>query len=210
MNKKITYLCLILMGSFVFNLNVFADIASAKMGDANYDQLKQAYEKKVEEQTQTIDSEGTITIYGKSDCVSGGKCEYQYSDGKTADELVASITRCSGGETSITSVLSGSGGEDYKDVNPNDYNGTVYWSEMYYVTCKASEAETPTEPSTPSTSTDPSTTTTTTTTKKYESSSTENSPETGVTTYYVVLGIIALVSYLLMLAVKKGNLFKKI
>ncbi len=207
MNKKITYVCLILMGSFVFNLNVFADIASAKMGDANYDQLKEAYEKELEEQTQTIDSEGTITIYGKSDCISGGKCEYNYSDGKTADELVSTITRCSGGETSITSVLSGSGGEDYKDVNPNDYNGTVYWSEMYYVTCKAGEAETPTDPSAPSTPTNPSSTTTT---KKYESSSTENSPETGVTTYYVVLGVIALISYLLMLAVKKGNLFKKI
>ncbi len=45
---------------------------------------------------------------------------------------------------------------------------------------------------------------------KYEGSSAEKSPQTGVGTYYIVLGVVAILAYSLMLVVKKFNLFKKL
>ena len=39
---------------------------------------------------------------------------------------------------------------------------------------------------------------------------TVDNPQTGVNTYFVVLGIVAIISYSFMLLTKKFNLFKKI
>lgn len=44
----------------------------------------------------------------------------------------------------------------------------------------------------------------------YNSSSTVNNESTGINTYFVVLGLVGLISYLFMMCVKKYNLFKNI
>ena len=215
MYKKIILIFIMIMGFLSFKSEVFAISASAKEGEANFETFKSEFNKGIV--TKTISSPSTeVTIYGKSDCVSGGNCTYQYqgvNGGDSVNKVLEQMIRCANGETSINIQDGGSGGLAYKDTNAGNYNGTVYWTETYYVTCLSTGGTTTVDNNDTNSSTDTSNNTSTDTQDEdtsYSSSSTEESPKTGVSTYYIILGITALVAYLAVLIVKKFNLFQKI
>ncbi len=238
MYKKILMILIIIVGFISFKFDVFAINTSAKQGETNFDAFKSEFDKGIVQ--KNISSPSTeVVLYGKSECVSGGNCTYQYQGvnvGDSHEVVLGKMIRCANGETSIDAQDGGSGGVAYKGSNSENYNGTVYWTETYYVTCISNQNNNSigVNDNTSNNSTNNNDTTTDTNTSNntsnqtdddiqdstddtddnedsnYNSSSTEESPKTGVTTYYIILILVALVTYLIMLVIKKFNLFQKI
>ena len=212
-------LLIILISMFIFNSNVFA-ATSAKANDANYSTLKTSYEKGIVQKTVSSENE-MITIYGRSSCDSTG-CTYNYANNASYtsfEEVLKRTVKCSNGEQYIKySTSYGDGGKDYKNSNPTNYEGEVYWSEDHFVSCTTSSTGSAGEeivqlPSTGGTSTGGTSTGGTSTggtSSGYGSSTTTDPSATGVETYYIIIGIVGLITYGLMMTIKKYNLFKNI
>lgn len=230
MKNKIFIIIFSLMFIVSMRVNVYADGISGIEGSDNYTTLKKEYDKGVI--TQTVSNSSTIiTLYGKSDC-DGSSCEVTYAASKNSnfkDALVKSVT-CSNGEKNIVYQEGASGkNKQYNENNPNNYDGVVYWSEDYGVTCTSestggstlsignSSSSTNTSNGSSSSSssgsssneTQNSSTNTTGSSGNYSSTTTVNNENTGVNTYFMVLGLVAFISYIFMIIVKKYNLFSK-
>ncbi len=223
---KIFYVLIIGMLFLNFNINVFA--ASGKADDGSNDQeladLKSGYNSTP---SLSVTEQGFVKVYGKSECVaSTKKCTYNYQglkQGESVENILKNV-KCANGEKNIVYTNQGSGGIAY-GLNPSSlgtYSGTTeltkdttfYWSEDYFVKCTndssaSSSSQTVIEIGSGNSST--STTTTSpvqTTTQPYNSSTTVENSSTGIETYYIVLIIVSLISYSLMLIIKKYNKFK--
>lgn len=176
-----------------------------------WDSLEANYKKGII--NETISGTKYVLIYGKSTC-SKGTCTISYANSSTytnKDVLARSI-KCQNGEKYISYQQSGSGKITSETSN-------AYWSEEYQVVCSSEGKGTYVElvdndnsngNNDNSSSGTTNTTTTTTNSSNYNSSSTVNQEQTGVTTYFVVLGLVALISGIFMMCVKKYNLFKNI
>lgn len=216
--KKFMFVLLMI---FMFGLGLNVDAANevATEDSSNYSSLQTQYNKGV--QTTTINGSGTVTLYGYSSCTSSG-CDYTYAK-KSSDfkEVLRTSVVCSGGEGYITYQVTG-GADGYKTSNSAGYTGNAYWSEDFIVTCTNDSTSGNVEKlensnagnNGGSTNEDNSnggnTNSGTSSGSEYDSSSTVDSEETGVETYYIVLGIVAIITYVSMVVIKKYNLFKNI
>ena len=220
MNKKIL-ISMLLISLFTIKTTVFAESNTyAKEGESNYNSLQSSYKQGIT--TTTINGSGEVKLYGYSDCDNSG-CTYSYmnqSSSVTVENILAQMVKCSNGEKYINYTDYGSAGDGFKTNNSSKYIGKVYWTESYYVTCTTDNTAVQLNNTNGNNNSNQTTTTTTTTTSvtnnttnndsEYNSSNTTDNPEQGVETYYLVLGITVIISYVFMLIVKKYNLFKKI
>ena len=217
MKKSLIKVFLTLICTLCFSLNVFA--ASTPyvegVGEDEYG-LKTKYNSF--KKTTVSEENTTVTLYGKSVC-DGSKCTLTYSASNNSsykDALAKAVT-CSNGEKNITYQFTGSSNNDIKENNNDKLDGTAYWDEDYSVSCTTeSSGSYVVNLSDDSSSSNSSSSSTTTTgesqgsTSDYSSSSTVSNEKTGVNTYFVVLGVVAIISYSFMICVKKFNLFKNI
>lgn len=219
MKNKIISIILIIISMFMININVYAaNAGSSGSGTSLYNELKSNYEKNKSSLIVTkISSSGIVTLYGYSSC-NGTSCSVNYMgvSSKPEDALAKSVT-CSNGEKYINYQNTGTGGAtDFMEDNKAKLNGDAYWSVDYQVTCTtsntgSSNVELSNTSNSNSNSGSNTTNNTTTTTKSgYNTSTTTNNENTGVNTYFIVLGLVAIISYIFMLCVKKYNLFKNI
>lgn len=209
MRKKLL-ISLLIVALLGVKLDVNADNAYATSSDSNYNTLKNGYNNNTLSKVNVSSSNATVTLYGKSEC-SGSSCTYNYAGSyKNFKDALSQAVVCSNGEKYISYQTTGEGGKtNYMDDNKANYTGTVYWSEDYYVTCTNNNGGDVIETSNDTTTTT-GTSSGTTTTKVYSGTTTTENPQTGVNTYFIVLGLIAVISYGFMVIVKKYNLFKKI
>ena len=165
----------------------------------SWDELEANYKKGII--SETISGTKYVLIYGKSVC-SNGSCTISYANSSsyTFKDVLARSIKCQNGEKYITYQQSGS-------AKITSETSDAYWNEEYQVACsnesKGSYVEL----------TDNTNTTTTTTTvsgSNNNSSTTVKQEQTGVNTYFIVLGLVALISSIFMMCVKKFNLFKNI
>lgn len=224
MRKKIILLSFMVLSFMILRFDVFAAAtASSNSSDEIYSTLKAQYDKGIQKVELSSNSQ-TITLYGKSEC-SGSSCKVSYAGGLTSfEEAIQKSASCKGGEKYVIYQAAGSGKDNFSSDNKANLSGTAYWSEDYQLTCCAEktsdytvavdQTSNTTNNSNSGNSSNNSNTTnssnTTSSSNSYSSSTTVKSPETGVNTYFIVLGIVALVSYVIMLFVKKFNLFKNI
>lgn len=214
---KKNLLLIILISIMCFTLNVNAANTIAKEGDTEFNTLKTQYNKGI--QKTSINGTGIVTLYGYSSCDSSG-CTYKYSNTSSDyKEVLKSSVKCTGGEKYIIYQTTG-GADGYKESNSANYTGEAYWSEDFSVTCTNTQSSsTITLSNTGGTSsggsssggTSGSTSSSSGSTgSEYNSSTTTESKETGVETYYIVLGTVGIITYAVMRIVKKQNLFKNI
>lgn len=219
MRNKLITICSILICMFCFSLNVFAEATSVKETDSQFSTMKSQYNNFNNGERISVTNSEIITLYGKSEC-NGTSCKLTYAGTNSSDfkEALSTLITCTNGEKNIIYQVGGTGKDDFKEDNKDKYSGTVYWSEEYQVTCSTSTSGDTNVLLNNSNNTNTTTTTTTTTrvitnndnNNEYNSSTPEDNPQTGVTTYFIVLSVIALVSYGIMLLAKKYNLFKSI
>lgn len=226
MKNKIVLLVIVLVGFIGFRINVSAESGAGE-------EFKSYYDKGI----QKIEVSGSkiVTIYGKSEC-NGSTCpkvEYvgQYSNFE--DVLKQSIV-CTNGEKYIIYQEAGSGKTGLYDStkSQNSFSGTMYWGEEYQVTCTSNstgnavvELEKPTTGNTTDGNTTGGNNGGTGTSGDITGGNTGGSsagsastggngtvdnPQTGVSTYFVVLGLVAIISYAGMICIKRFNLFKNI
>ena len=213
-----------------YTINVFA-ATNANEGSSEYSSLKSSYDRGTI--TYNVSSSDTVILYGKANC-SGNSCSLQYaaSSNNNVEDALAKSVICTNGETKISYTQSASGKDAYdstKTTNIN-YSGIGYYSEDYEVKCDSEGAVTLSNNSTSTTGTSSgsssgssssssgsssgssssSSESSSSSSGSYNSGSTVDNESTGVNTYFVVLGITALISYVFMLLVKRFNLFKKI
>lgn len=195
--KNFSIICLMVISLFILNLNVYAMATNALPGDDNYSELQSSYDKGIVKTDVTNSS--VVTIYGKSDC-NGTSCTVSYAGGKTDyEDVLKQSINCINGEKSITAQVTGTSGKrQYAESNEAKYNGIVYWSEEYHVTCTNNGTVTLENVSNSGAG------------NNFNSSTTVENEQTGVNTYFIVLGTVAVMSYGIMLLVKKYNLFKNI
>ena len=232
--KKVLF---VLICSLCFSLNVFA--ATHYIDDGNSDDTNGLKTKYNSFSKTTVSSPNTtVTLYGKSEC-DGSTCSITYSASKNSsfkDALARAVT-CSNGETSITYQSLTSGNVEFKADNKGQLDGTVYWDEDYSVSCSSdgsgdysvsldeesgssssstgsSSSSSSIGSSISSSSTESSDSTassgSSSSGSSYSSSSTVSNEQTGVNTYFIILSVAAVVSYVFMMCVKKFNLFKNI
>ena len=228
--KKINYFIIVTILLFAFSINVTAASYAPDDGTTNQTltDLKKGFSSTP---SLSVTGQGFVKVYGKSICYARSqKCDYQYQTlniGQAVEELLKNV-KCTNGEKNITYTNNGSGGTAY-GLNSNNlgtYSGTealtsdttYYWSEDYYVTCTNNSTSSSSGQkvlnisdsgnSSSNNSSTNSDTNNTTTTKAYNSSTTVDNSTTGVETYYIVLGIVAILCYSLMLIIKKYNKFK--
>lgn len=214
-DMKKVIIAIISIMCFTISVNAAATY-SYNVGSTEYNNLETQYNKGI--QKTNINSEGFVTLYGFSSCVKDGKCEYKYA--KTSSdykEVLKSSVTCTGGQKHISVDLTGpiSG---FKTDNADNHDGKVYWSEEFYVKCydiKNSNTLTLNNEVSPGGQIDGGTSNGGTSsngsaTGEYGSSTTTENSGTGVETYYIVLGIVGIISYVIMNVVKKQNLFKNI
>lgn len=229
--KKITLYLLILISIFCININVFAESTNATKTDdgiyddeTKYNELKKYFDNGIK--TQNITKNGYVKIYGKSDCDSTG-CDHEYIGGTTDLKTVLTKTVvCTNGEKYIIYQQASSGQMvSYKETTGDALVGTAYWDEVYDITC-TNESGINTIPS--NTSNNTSNTGTNTgnnnssnegtnagnnngsSSEGYNSSTTTPNPNQGVETYYIILAVVAVISYFVVFMIKKYNLFKKV
>lgn len=217
MKNKISFIIVLLVAFIGISLSVSAATYQECNSDSDSScTFKALYEKSFSEEITTSKD---VTVYARSTC-SNGTCKYtyqgQYSD--VGDVLSRGI-KCKNGESHINYTLTSSGGASFKGTST--YEGTVYWSEDYRITCTndssaSSEGknvllkETSSSGGSTSGSSSSGSTGTSTSGDNYQTSDTVDNEELGVNTYFIVLGIVAIISYGFMIVVKKYNLFKKI
>lgn len=225
MKKGIINIVLIVISMFMININVYAaNAGSSAAGTTLYNELKSNYDKNKSSLSKTsINNSGMVTLYGYSSC-NGSSCSINYMGiSSKVEEALAQVVTCSNGEKFINYQNTGTGGAtDFMEDNKAELNGDAYWSVDYQVTCTTTNTGSSnvelTNTSNSSTNSGSNTTnngsntasSTTTTNTNYNTSSTTNNENTGVNTYFVVLGLVAIISYVFMLCVKKYNLFKNI
>ena len=153
----------------------------------------------------------TITVYGLSTCDPvDDSCEYKYAglNTKNVTDYLKSVVTCSNGENYIGyKVKDTSESNNYKisyNGDPIDEQTRIVWTEDYYVKCMSSESTTDDFTSVDLGNNDISGG------GNQGDGGTVDNPDGGVFTYYLVLAIIAFISYVLMILVKKFNVFKKI
>lgn len=206
MKKKIFILNLLMIGLASINVHVnAANSYATSSSDPTYNTLVSGYNNNKITKTSILTS-GTVTLFGYSNC-NGASCTYHYAGNVSTFEVALSKSVvCTGGEKYISYQSTGEGGKnDFMTDNKAAHNGNVYWSEDYYVTCKNSRGENTIElENAVDTNTDVKVE------QEYNNTTTTDNPQTGVNTYFVVLGIISVISYGFMVFVKKFNLFKKI
>lgn len=225
MKKGIINIVLIVISMFMININVYAaNAGSSAAGTTLYNELKSNYDKNKSSLSKTsINNSGMVTLYGYSSC-NGSSCSINYMGiSSKVEEALAQVVTCSNGEKFINYQNTGTGGAtDFMEDNKAELNGDAYWSVDYQVTCTTTNTGSSnvelSNTSNSSTNSGSNTTnngsniasSTTTTNTNYNTSSTTNNENTGVNTYFVVLGLVAIISYVFMLCVKKYNLFKNI
>lgn len=198
---------LIMLVMFTFTLNVSAANKVVKQGETDFSSFKAQYEKGI--QKTNISTSGTITLYGYSSCQTGS-CTFKYTNtSQDFKEVLKQAVVCTGGENHIIYQTTG-GADGYKASNSENYVGEVYWSEDFSITCTNTSSSStitlnnsPEQPTTDSNNTGGSN-------GNYTSSTTTNNESQGVETYYIILGIVGILTYLLTILVKKQNLFKKV
>lgn len=213
MKKRIINIVLIVVSMFMISINVYAaNAGSSEAGTSLYNELKSNYDKnKSSLSTTSISGSGMVTLYGYSSC-NGTSCSINYMGvSSKAEEALARSVTCSNGEKYINYQNTGTGGAtDFMEDNKAKLNGDAYWSVDYQVTCTTTNTGSSNVELVNNSSTSTTTNTTTTTKAGYNTSTTTNNENTGVNTYFVVLGLVAVISYIFMLCVKKYNLFKNI
>ena len=228
MKKKIINIILIIISMFMININVYAaNTGTGEAGTTLYNELKSNYDKNKSSLSKTsINGSGMVTLYGYSSC-NGSSCSINYMGvSSKVEEALAKAVTCSNEEKYINYQNTGTGGAtDFMEDNKAKLNGDAYWSVDYQVTCTTSNTGSSnvelsnTSNSGNNSSSDntdngsngtASSTTTTTSSSNYNTSTTTNNENTGVNTYFIVLGLVAIISYIFMLCVKKYNLFKNI
>lgn len=201
---KKNLLLIIIISIMCFTISVKADNYVAVEGNEKFNSYKTQYNKGI--QKISVNGTETITLYGYINCTSSG-CTYKYSN-TSADykEVLKSTVTCTGGEKNILYLTSGAK-EPYINNNPDP--GEAYFSEDFSITCTGTKTN---DTITLNNSNGGGTSTGGTSNggSEYSSSTTTDSKETGVETYYIVLGIIGIISYAVMKLVKKQNLFKNI
>lgn len=194
--KKILILGVIMISLVAVRLNVNAAATNADPGDENYSTLQSNYTNGIT--TTTVNGNDWVTVYGKAVC-NGTSCSISYANSLNLEKVLSKSVKCSNGEKYITYTLGSTGNSPYVEEGEK-INGTGYFSEEYYVTCLASEEAGAVQlENQVSNNTNVGT-----------NDGTVDNPQTGVNTYFVVLGIVAIISYSFMLLTKKFNLFKKI
>ena len=226
MKKGIINIVLIVISIFMININVYAaNAGSSAAGTTLYNELKSNYDKNKSSLSKTsINNSGMVTLYGYSSC-NGSSCSINYMGiSSKVEEALAKAVTCSNGEKYINYQNTGTGGAtDFMEDNKAKLNGDAYWSVDYQVTCtttntgtsnvelsNTSNSGTNSSSNTTNNGSNSTASSTTTTNTNYNTSSTTNNENTGVNTYFVVLGLVAIISYVFMLCVKKYNLFKNI
>lgn len=225
MKKGIINIVLIVISMFMININVYAANAGSAAGTTLYNELKSNYDKNKSSLSKTsINNSGMVTLYGYSSC-NGSSCSINYMGiSSKVEEALAKAVTCSNGEKYINYQNTGTGGAtDFMEDNKAKLNGDAYWSVDYQVTCTTtntgtsnvelsnnSNSGTNSSSNTTNNGSNSTASSTTTTNNNYNTSSTTNNENTGVNTYFVVLGLVAIISYVFMLCVKKYNLFKNI
>lgn len=226
MKKRIFNIILLIVSMFMININVYAaNAGSSEAGTTLYNELKSNYDKNKSSLSKTsINGSGMVTLYGYSSC-NGSSCSINYMGiSSKVEEALAKAVTCSNGEKYINYQNTGTGGAtDFMEDNKAELNGDAYWSVDYQVTCtttntgssnvelsNTSNSSTNSGSNTTNNGSNSTASSTTTTNTNYNTSSTTNNENTGVNTYFVVLGLVAIISYVFMLCVKKYNLFKNI
>lgn len=240
MKKGIINIVLIVISMFMININVYAANAGSAAGTTLYNELKSNYDKNKSSLSKTsINNSGMVTLYGYSSC-NGSSCSINYMGiSSKVEEALAKAVTCSNGEKYINYQNTGTGGAtDFMEDNKAELNGDAYWSVDYQVTCtttntgssnveltntsnsgtnsgnnttnNGSNSSTNSGSNTTNNGSNSTASSTNTTNTNYNTSSTTNNENTGVNTYFVVLGLVAIISYVFMLCVKKYNLFKNI
>ena len=205
MKKKILLIITIILSMFTFTNMVLAESLVVHSGDAGYDTFVSEYNKFPSIQITTDNQ--TIEIYGYSRCTVAAGCTYSYQGVKNTnlEQLLAQSITCSNGSNKISYSPAASAVTDFKSTDYKN-DDEVYWREDYTVTCTSDgnvQVEDTSNTGTASTTTRPASGT------PGSATGTDN-VDTGVETYYIVLFIVAIVSYLLMRVIKKYNLFKSI
>lgn len=194
--------------------------SSAYPGQSLYESLKSSYNSfkdNLPNVTASSSTSKTVTLYGRSICsTSNSSCDYNYAGYSVNDDqkdVLNDIVTCANGEKYIIYQFMGSGKEDYMDDNKAGYDsGTsenaVYWSEDYSVQCSNNNTTSSGEVIENTNTSNQGNSSTGG--NDYNSSTTVPPEATGVETYYIILGIVGILTYGLMTIVKKYNLFKKI
>lgn len=199
--KKIMLFVITLIISCTLNVNAANKVVKSE--DSDFSSFKTQYQKGI--QKSTINGSGTITLYGYSSCQTGS-CSYKYANiSQDFKEVLKQGVVCSGGEKYIKYQPSG-GADGYKSDNSEDYIGEVYWSEDFSITCTNTLTDGAVtlntnigQPTTQPSNIDGIT-----------SAGTTTNEDQGVETYYIILGIVGIITYFLTILVKKQNLFKKV
>lgn len=200
--KRMFIISLFMIGLVAFGLDVRAEATNADPGDDNYSTLQSAYNKG--NVKNNVSGSGTITVYGKAEC-NGSSCTINYVDGITdIKSVLKKSVVCTDGKQYINYTALSQGSAQYVE-GTSVPNGTSYFSDEFYVTCVESNGSVKIE-NTANTTVDDSSNTN----NNYNSSSTVKNEQTGVNTYFIILGLVAVISYVFMIFVKKFNLFKKI
>lgn len=206
MKRFIFAIILFIIGFICLNFKVYA-------ATGNGEEYKTYYDKGL----QKINVSGTqmITLYGKSVC-NGSTCPTVLYAGQFTDfkEALKNTVVCTNGEKYISYQIgtSGKSGAFDNSNSADNYSGDMYWGEEYQVTCISNNngSSTVLETVTTNSNNQNNQNNQLNNSGGYNSATPENNPGTGVSTYFVVLGLVALVSYFCMIIVKKHNLFKNI
>ena len=194
--KKILILGVIMISLVVVRLNVNAAATNADPGDENYSTLQSNYTNGIT--TTTVNGNDWVTVYGKAVC-NGTTCNISYANSLNLEKVLSKSVKCSNGEKYINYTLGSTGNSPYIEEGEK-INGTGYFSEEYYVTCTSDNGNGAIQVEQQVSNN----------TNVDTNDGTVDNPQTGVNTYFVVLGIVAIISYSFMLLTKKFNLFKKI
>ena len=234
--KKILSIAIITICMFGFGVNVFAastciedSQASNSSFASTYNDLKSNYENGGKK--ETISGSGLIDIFGRTDS-SGNKT---YAGGKIdVNSIISNLVTCSGGEKyikiSIVGIASkGCSNSSYwsdqysvtcTNNSTSTDNSTVIDKSTGNVVSGGNNSSGSGSSSTGSgssttgsgsgTNSGSGTGSSSSSGSGYNSSSTVNNESTGINTYFVVLGLVGVISYIFMMCVKKYNLFKNI
>ena len=207
--KKLINIIVMLICSFGINMVVYASAHPVYIEGEGTDTygLKSSYSSF--KKTEVSSTNTPVLLYGKSVC-SGSSCNVTYAasqNSKFKDALANAVT-CTNGEQYLIYQESGTQNLNYLSDNKSGLNGTVYWDHEFYITCtndstKSDLIQTKNEVTT-------TTESTTTSSGEYSTGDSVQNEPTGINTYFAVLSVVALISYVFMIIVKKYNLFKNI
>lgn len=206
MKKIMLFVISFIMFSFTINVNAIS--TAAKEGEDNYDSLLAEYNKGI--QKINVTGTQTITLYGFSECSSSG-CSYTYS--KTSNdfkEVLKKTIICNNGEKYIKYQDMKNSNIFYKSGLENDQRvtGKIAWSEDFSITCTNSQTPEAVQVDNPTSS--GGTSSGGSNIDNITSAGTTTNEDQGVETYYIILGIVGIITYFLTIIVKKQNLFKKV